>query len=174
MESKKLALGSGLKNYDGYIRVDINSLSNPDVVQDLNVFPYPFSDDEFDEIIAEHVVEHLNDFFATLQELHRIIKPGGKITIITPHYSSLYSWTDPTHKTHLSSFSLDFWGHGYYSQAKFKTSVKVSFPYTWRRFGIEKWVNSSEKARSMWERHFSFIFRALDLEFILYPVKPLA
>lgn len=43
---------------------------------DLNVFPYPFADKEFDYIICTHVLEHLADPVRTCVELSRIGKAG--------------------------------------------------------------------------------------------------
>ena len=43
---------------------------------DLNVFPYPFTDKQFDYIICTHVLEHLADPVRACQELSRIGKAG--------------------------------------------------------------------------------------------------
>ena len=40
-------------------------------------------------------------------KLIRVSKKGGVIKIITPHFSALSSWIDPTHIHHLSYFSFD-------------------------------------------------------------------
>ena len=38
----KLNLGCGNKKYPGTVGVDISNRYSPDIVHDLNVFPYPF------------------------------------------------------------------------------------------------------------------------------------
>ncbi len=43
---------------------------------DLNLFPYPFHDKEFDFIIASHLLEHLRDPVAACREISRIGKAG--------------------------------------------------------------------------------------------------
>jgi SAM-dependent methyltransferase len=43
----------------------------------------------FDEIIIWHVLEHLPDPRATLEEAHRILKPGGRLIVAVPNFSSL-------------------------------------------------------------------------------------
>ena len=45
---KKLNLGSGADKKKGYVNIDWNRFNEPDVVHDLNQFPYPFSDNYFD------------------------------------------------------------------------------------------------------------------------------
>jgi predicted SAM-dependent methyltransferase len=56
----KLNLGCGSDYRQGYINVDRVS-GVADVVHDLNVFPYPWSDNSVDEIVARHILEHLED-----------------------------------------------------------------------------------------------------------------
>lgn len=46
-----------------------------------------FHDATFSEILASHVVQHLsykNDLDAALREWHRILRPGGRVSISTP------------------------------------------------------------------------------------------
>ena len=39
---KRLNIGCGKKNKNGYINLDLLKLPNVDVVHDLNQFPWPF------------------------------------------------------------------------------------------------------------------------------------
>ncbi len=49
----------------------------------------------FDQIVLWHVFEHLPDPQATVKEIHRLLKPGGKAVIAVPNFSSLQArWTD--------------------------------------------------------------------------------
>ncbi len=72
---KILDLGSGPWKYKGAISIDWNSETKPDILWDLNKFPYPFSDNEFDLIYASHILEHLNELIKVLEEIWRILKP---------------------------------------------------------------------------------------------------
>src|SRR5215210_3102518 len=84
---KILDVGCGRNKTPGAIGLDSNSRTDADVIHDLGDLPYPFSDDEFDEVIGNHVIEHVPDVMAFVSELYRIARPGGRIKILTPHYS---------------------------------------------------------------------------------------
>src|SRR6266404_3142142 len=58
---KILDVGCGQNKYPGAIGIDSNPRANADVTHDLGVLPYPFVDNEFDEIICRHVIEHVPD-----------------------------------------------------------------------------------------------------------------
>jgi len=100
---KKLNLGSGGYQKEGFVNLDWNRLNNPDVVHDLNKLPYPFSDNYFDYVEASHVLEHLDKPFLVMEELHRILKNGGKLAIKVPHFSRGF-----THAEHSHGFDVTF------------------------------------------------------------------
>jgi SAM-dependent methyltransferase len=50
----------------------------------------------FDEVVLWHVFEHLPDPCETLEEIRRMLKPGGRVVIAVPNFSSLQArWTGP-------------------------------------------------------------------------------
>jgi SAM-dependent methyltransferase len=85
-------LGSGLNpsherfwriKPEKFIRVDINKEAKPDIVADLNK-SLPFSDNFADSVLLFNVIYILEDPTAVLKEIHRILKPGGKIFFTSP------------------------------------------------------------------------------------------
>ncbi len=66
-----------------FIRVDINEKTEPDIVADLNK-PLPFSDNFADAVFLFNVIYILESPSATLKEIYRILKPGGKLFIASP------------------------------------------------------------------------------------------
>src|SRR5215469_13566311 len=119
-----LDVGCGINKKPGSIGVDCNPASKADVIADLDRFPYPFRDSSFGGLQAIHVIEHVSDVIRTMEEFHRLVQPGGEVLIVTPHYTDFSSFCDPTHRWHLNSFSLRYFGQdhggfGYYSTAKF-------------------------------------------------------
>lgn len=56
------------------------------VGEDLRAARY--ADASFDLVVLWHVLEHLTDPRATLQEIHRILRPGGRLIVAVPHFGS--------------------------------------------------------------------------------------
>jgi len=100
---KKLNLGSGDFPKKDFINVDYYAVADPDVRHDLTSFPYPFDDNDFDWIEADHCLEHLPDPFSVMREIHRIGKPGATVIIRVPHFSRGF-----THAEHKSGFDVTF------------------------------------------------------------------
>src|SRR3974377_359023 len=82
-----LDVGCGVNKYPGAIGIDANPRTRADVLCDLDHFPYPFRDSAFDELRAVHVIEHVSDVVRTMEEFHRLVRAGGTIHIVTPHYT---------------------------------------------------------------------------------------
>src|SRR3989304_6582081 len=80
---KILDVGCGQHKYPGAIGLDSNPKTAADVIHDLGGVPYPFPDNQVDEVIGTHVVEHVPDVMAFISERHRITKPGGRLTLLT-------------------------------------------------------------------------------------------
>ncbi|MCS7150916.1 MAG: class I SAM-dependent methyltransferase [Endomicrobia bacterium] len=106
---KVLDLGAGpWKHYSYAISLDWNPKSNPDIIWDLNKFPYPFEDNEFDIVYACHILEHLDNPIKVLEEIWRILKPNGKLVLKTPHFSCRTAYGNPEHKHYFSSLLFDY------------------------------------------------------------------
>jgi SAM-dependent methyltransferase len=103
----KLNFGCGKNIKKGYVNADIDKFESVDKNFDFNIFPYPFSDNEFDEILADNVLEHLGDIPAVMKELHRISKPDGMIKIIVPYYNCYGAYNDLTHQHYFSHRSFE-------------------------------------------------------------------
>src|ERR1700752_4905314 len=103
---KILDVGCGWNKTPGAIGIDSNPKTHADVIHDLGAIPYPFPDNEFDQVVCRHVIEHVPDVMAFVTELYRITKPGGRITVVTPHYTNPDWASDPTHRNHFNSYSF--------------------------------------------------------------------
>jgi SAM-dependent methyltransferase len=52
---------------------------------------FPYADGTFDVACSLEVVEHLEDPFHFMRELHRIVRPGGKVFVSTPNLLNINS-----------------------------------------------------------------------------------
>lgn len=119
----------GRDHYHEPVFLDINRDHKPDVVHDLNVMPWPFSDNTFDEVHAYEVLEHLGwqgdagSFFGTFTEIYRILKPGGHLFATVPDYRTEWAWGDPTHRRVITAGSLVFLSQAEYTAQVGKTAM---------------------------------------------------
>jgi SAM-dependent methyltransferase len=96
----KLDLGCGTRKREGFTGVDSRQFEGVDVTCDLGRARWPWGDNTVDEAHCSHVVEHLEaaERIHFVNELYRVLKPGAKATIITPHWDSARAYGDLTHK----------------------------------------------------------------------------
>jgi len=129
MEKIILNLGCGKARIPGSLGVDVVKIENyVDIVHNLNNIPYPFESNSVDEIHFYHVLEHLYDPIKKLEEIFRILKPGGILYMRVPHFSSLGAFTDITHIRPFGYGSFDCLEnnnyHHFYTVANFKIVEK--------------------------------------------------
>lgn len=128
---KKLNLGCGENKKDDFINIDWNREVEPDIVHDLNKLPYPFEDNSFDLIEASHVLEHLDKPFLVMKELHRLLKPDGRLIIKVPHFSRGF-----THAEHTHGFDVTF---PLYFNKKFTKSGFIGVGFELKKLEL-KWL----------------------------------
>lgn len=104
----KINLGAGRQILDGFINHDITTLDGIDVVHNLNDYPWPWGDSSIDYIFMQDVLEHLEDIVKTMNELHRVLKPGGEVKIRVPYWNSWCANADPTHKRYFHEYTFHF------------------------------------------------------------------
>lgn len=94
----KLDLGCGKRPQDGYEGVDILDFGQPHKV-DLRK-PWPWADNSVHDAVCSHFVEHLDseERIHFVNELWRVLVPGGKCLVVTPHWNSARAYGDLTHK----------------------------------------------------------------------------
>lgn len=178
---RKLNLGCGLDTKEEYVNLDIFERPGVDVVYDVTSLPLPFEEGSFDEILCNDILEHV-DYVPLLQDLHRILAPGGILHVRVPHFTSKNNAIDPTHIRQFSIETFDFFCRDtkIYKQSSVKdlgvaferyarkpviTFDKANFR---RNMIAEWWVNRSPKAQRNYESTWaSRIFPALNIELTL-------
>lgn len=109
-EDKKeinLNLGCGFKKLVDHINIDKLDLVKPDMILDLNVFPWPFEDNSVNEINAKQILQYLGDgdIVKVIREMYRISKHNAKWLIEIPHWQNLQK-RDPDIKTQINFTSF--------------------------------------------------------------------
>jgi len=104
----KLNLGSGQNPKQGYVNVD--KYGTPDVLHDLETFPWPWNDNSIGEVRLSHVLEHLGEsagvYLRIWQEIYRVCWPDAKVEIYVPHPRHDDFIDDPTHVRAITPNSL--------------------------------------------------------------------
>jgi SAM-dependent methyltransferase len=174
-----LELGCGFSKTPGAFGVDIIPGSQADLIHDLNKFPYPFADNEWDRVICLDVLEHVDDVVKTVEEIWRISRPGALIEISAPFMSSVHYHTDPTHKRAFTSRSFDYFCpgrplHRYgYSKASFEIlDCEYDRGELGYRRGIAKFLTAwANKNKDTYERRYAYIYPMLQINFTLRTIK---
>ena len=168
-------IGCGRYKKPGSIGLDQTLNSKADIVCDLNHFPWPLGDNVASEIHLSHILEHLEDLMKAMAEVHRIGRPGAKVFVVTPHFSSHNSYTDPTHRYHLAWGSFDhFTGEPFERHA----GPPFRFRILERRLFFGGNVLLDNLGRLIaglsvrwYERHVAWIFPAIEISCTLEVVK---
>ena len=171
-----LDIGCGRNKRPGALGVDSNRDTAAGVIADINRGSLPFRDGVFEKIWVVHVIEHVADVIATIEELHRVARPGATIIVETPHYTDFSSFCDPTHRWHLNSFSFRYFteegGFSYYSRRRLRQRrLQVKLLRLWKLLGFEFAVNHSLMFRKFWEHYLCFVIRGKAMVFEFEVVK---
>lgn len=169
-----LHLGSGKKYDPAAVNIDVVSATNPDIVHDLNVRPWPLPDDHFTEVRAYDVIEHLDDVVTSMEEIHRVCRGGAVVKITLPHFSCCNAFTDITHRHYFSVSSFDYFTGdnelGFYTDRRFrKAQAEIIF--------LPSLVNKvvrrlARRFPAEYERRWAWMFPAWFLHFELVVIKP--
>ena len=159
-----LDLGCGSRKWPGSVGLDVSAETDADVVHDLEVFPYPIEAQAFDVVLMQDVIEHVEDLYGLMGEVHRICRPGARVLLRTPHFSSMLAFSDPTHKHYLSLMAVGGLaepGFAHYTAARFRVvSNRVDLWLPFRLTGLERLANRFPRP---YEAYFAFRFPAMNI-----------
>lgn len=88
--------------------------------------PWPFEDGSAEHIRAHDIIEHLSDKTHTMNEIHRVLKPGGTVEIVVPTTDGRGAWQDPTHKSWWNRNSFFYYEHGNPHLERFKEAYGIT------------------------------------------------
>lgn len=121
--------------FDAY-GVDMDSIAKDKglkvKIANIDVEDIPYPDNYFDFIMMKSAIEHIRNIYHLIENLYRVLKPGGKIVITTCDWKALHKifYLDADHKSPFMKCSL----HDLLLRFDFK-NVNVEYfyhlPYTW-------------------------------------------
>jgi SAM-dependent methyltransferase len=175
-------LGCRKRKREGAFGVDSTGVPGVDLVHDLQSRPYPLPTACADEVVLHHVLEHFADPLPLMEEVWRLLRPGGLARIRTPHSSGPYAWKDPTHRRAFTSESFHYFGendYSYYVRARFHVrQVRLKYfmeehlwPWPQRAFGAcVQWL--LDRHPSFGERFLCYLVGGIEeLQVTLEAVK---
>lgn len=173
---RKLHLGCGREIWEGWVNLDLAPLKGVDVVWNIEKTPWPFQDNEFDLVYAKDILEHV-EYVSAMREIHRILKPGGRLQASVPHFTSRDNWIDPTHRHSFSIRTFEFFvqdsrfERDYYWDFAFKKlhHQKIVFEKSWLVYNylVEPLIHIHPKIGVLYEAtalHSLFPAKAVQVE----------
>jgi SAM-dependent methyltransferase len=163
-----LDIGCGKKKQEpGAIGLDRQPGSSAEILCELARFPWPVRDNCAEKVYLSHFLEHQPDILRVMAEVHRIAKPGAEVLVVTPHYSSSDSYTDPTHLFHLGFHSFDYFERSGFDDFTYGAG---GFRILERRltFGGNLLLDNLGRllaaiSTDFYEKHFAWVFPARNL-----------
>ena len=101
-----LDIGCGIEKHPGAVGLDISADTDADIVHDLDVFPYPIEDGSSTRSCCRTSSSTSREPIRVFEELHRVARPGARIQLRTPHFSSVLAYCDPTHRHYFSTVAI--------------------------------------------------------------------
>lgn len=77
------------ENINTYLCLDLEEFPDVDIVADIQCMPQ-ILDKSFDSIICTQVLEHVPNPFLAINELYRILRPGGALFLTVPFLNNLH------------------------------------------------------------------------------------
>lgn len=167
---KKLNLGCAHDYKKGWVNLDARDHDasgkkmKVDVIHNLNKYPWPFKNEEFDFIYLRGVLEFLTDQEKAIKELRRISSKGSEVKIIVPYFTSYFAYREfSAHKYSLNCTEL----LGYFKRQGFEL-ISKGFENNNSALRIPTaLMNLSEATQNFYERLFSGIFPANQVYWVI-------
>lgn len=124
------------------IRIDMNPDVEPDHVIDMDDIALfdkrlPFEDKTFDEIGAYNCMEHWGrqgywrGWFREMGEYHRILKPGGQMSILVPIGPDALA--DPGHTRFFQQNYFNFLSQAFYELNTTQATCFTDYRFVWKK-----------------------------------------
>lgn len=104
-----LDIGCGPSKLEGAIGIDALDYDGVDLIGDVFDVLASFPDQSVDYVYSKHFFEHVSDLSRLIDEVSRVLKVGGTMYVIAPHFSNPYYYSDPTHRTPFGLYTFCYY-----------------------------------------------------------------
>lgn len=179
----KLELGCGNSKRDpSSIGIDILDYPDVDVLGDVFAVLDSLPENSVASVYASHFVEHIDGVEELMTSLARVVRTGGLIEFIAPHFSNPYFYSDVTHKTFFGLYSFSYLAKGDFFSRKVPDyglthdfvleSVDLVFksgrPFYVRHLikrALGKLVNLSTYSKEFYEENLTWVFPCYEVRY---------
>jgi len=96
MQKMIVDLGCGTRKVAGAVGIDRLAHPGVNIICDFDQ-SLPLKSNSVDALHASHLLEHINNLIAFMEEIYRVCKPGALVYIKVPYFTSRGAFGDPTH-----------------------------------------------------------------------------
>jgi predicted SAM-dependent methyltransferase len=180
-DPKIIELGPGIaKKYPNSIGLDIVDKESVDFQCDLSKGLGFIPSNSLDLVYSSHLLEHIEDLEFLMKEVERVLKPGGRMVSIVPHFSNPYFYSDYTHKTFWGLYTLFYFSNDkyfkrevptYYNSIDFQIiNIKLVFnsPFKIRSIIyklVEKVINMNNFSLEFYEENLTGLIQCQEIHF---------
>ncbi|MFN0187552.1 MAG: class I SAM-dependent methyltransferase [Bacteroidia bacterium] len=162
------------------ISIDIIDVDSVDIVTNVDQGLSFLPDNSVDEIYSFHFMEHLSDISLFMNELFRVLKPGGKKIGTVPHFSNPYYYSDYTHRSFWGLYSFSYFSKeryfkrgvpNFYQDINFKINkIEIVFYSSFKFINIFKKIegfifNLNKPMLELYEGSWCYTFPAHEIYF---------
>jgi len=184
----RIDIGSGPRPRPGFYGLDREAAEGVDIVADLNQPLDLLPDNCAEHVFSSHSLEHIDDLLLAVREIHRIVRPGGLVEIIAPHFSNPYYYSDPTHVRFFGLYTMSYFVDvekqpgarkvpAFPGAPRFEMEAVTLAFYRFNLFDrlfvplLRYLVNRTPGAQHFYELRLAWIFPAAEVRYKLRPDK---
>lgn len=180
-----LELGCGpRKRHSSAIGIDALDYAAVDVVGDVFDVLARVPDGAVDAVHSYHFVEHVDDPGRLIAELRRVLKIGGLVKTVAPHFSNPYYYSDYTHRRPYGLYSFSYLADDHLFRRRvpryagdtgfelisvrliFKAPPPFYVRYAFRRI-LQSIVNLATYTQEAYEAGWCFWFPCYEVEYVV-------
>lgn len=149
MKKIKLNIGCGETKLKGFINIDLEKSTKPDLLHDITKGQLPFKENSVDEIYWHHNIEHIQYklWVPIINDFLRVLKPNGLLFMSYPEFDKCAKFFMENYKG-----QKDFWRATLYGRQLYPGDYHIAPVQTadlvriFKRLGFAKiqWCDSPE------------------------------